>query len=80
MTTCFPDVWIGLLLNQDDDSFYWVEHGQPLVWSNWFTDKPNNAHYSEDVGVIMEPGNDGRWDDKPFVGQGEYYPLCEHDL
>ena len=73
-------MWIGLHLNQDDDSFYWVENGCPLAWSNWLAGKPNNAHWYEDVGVIMQPGHAGQWDDKPFIGLGKYYPLCEHAL
>uniref|UniRef100_H2ZZ19 C-type lectin domain-containing protein n=1 Tax=Latimeria chalumnae TaxID=7897 RepID=H2ZZ19_LATCH len=53
-------VWIGLQRNTDSNTWLWSS-GDPVNFTNWYPEQPNNAHGSQHCAEILS--NSSRWHD-----------------
>jgi hypothetical protein len=65
-------LWIGL--HRGNSGFYWVT-GEPVTYTHWAPDEPNNCDGVEDSGVIFGPDPGylqvaGYWNDLSEAGYG----------
>lgn len=82
----WEDAWIGATDEVQEGRWVWV-NGQPLAFTNWFTNQPNNKNNEEHYALMSNHllGGTGpriawRWSDQPNVSK-QHRPgyLCEWD-
>ena len=65
-----PNLGFGLNDATAEGNFVWAS-GDPVIYTNWDTDEPNDLYQNEDyVHIIGQPGKtNGRWNDMPDSGR-----------
>lgn len=88
-------VWIGLNDAADEGTFVW-SNGDPVTYTNWQTDEPNNFQGVEDYAALhwfysffngTDAASFGRWNDLPLAGSpgtgqadGPYFGIVEINI
>jgi hypothetical protein len=74
--------WIGLYQipgsKEPDEGWVWIS-GEPVTFTNWHTDEPNNFNVNEECVAAMNEHAPGHWNDLPagytLLGIVEVVPL-----
>ncbi|HMP30914.1 MAG TPA: HYR domain-containing protein, partial [Saprospiraceae bacterium] len=64
------NLWIGLNDIAEEGNFTWA-NGQPLTYTNWNDNEPNNFLGNENA-VVLETVNGGQWNDVPIEDNFTY--------
>lgn len=70
-------MWTDAVDLGKEGTWTFFSSGQPLKYSKWKSNEPNNANHSEDC-TVLDLSDDGRWDDRNC--QWNYHFMCEIDL
>ncbi|XP_038066245.1 perlucin-like protein [Patiria miniata] len=72
---CSDGYWIGANDIGNEKSWVWDENGDPVTYTNWQPEEPNNHNGREDAAEVRM--SDSKWNDMDHLTGDERCYICE---